>query len=41
MCCMKANGEMEVELHASNSGAVGRVTIYTVCVKCKYAYIKL
>jgi hypothetical protein len=28
VCCMKAYGEVEVELHASNFGAVGRVPIY-------------
>jgi len=30
VCCMKVCGEVEVELHASTFGAVGRVKIYTV-----------
>lgn len=42
VCCLKAYGEVEVELHASNSGVVGELQyILSVRAKCKPAHIKL
>jgi len=42
VCFLKAYGEVEIELRAYNSGAVGELQyILSVRAKCKPAHIKL